>query len=87
MNENIKFKAKVKDTITGFTGMVTARCEYLNGCIQYRVSPTIDKDGKMQEDYWIDSEQLEVIKEPKEPKVKKEKITGGPDRNPPTGKM
>lgn len=51
----------VKDRITGFMGIVTARVEYLNGCIQYCVKPEISEDGKMPEGEYIDRDQLEVI--------------------------
>ena len=46
----IKLGSEVRHIITGFTGIATARCEYLNGCVQYCVQPReLDKDGKMQE--------------------------------------
>jgi hypothetical protein len=51
----IELGEKVKDSITGFTGTVVARSEYLKGCIQYQV---IDKEP--DKDIWIDEQQLKV---------------------------
>jgi len=37
----------VKDIVSGFCGVVTARIEYLTGCGQYALSPTkLSKEGK-----------------------------------------
>jgi len=58
----IQLGQKVRDKVTGFEGITTARCEYLNGCIQYCVSPRIDKDGKKADYHYMDEGQLEVIK-------------------------
>ena len=45
----IRLGDKVKDSITGFTGVAVSRCEYLNGCIQIEVKPTkLTKEGEMQ---------------------------------------
>ena len=56
------FRDKVKDTITGFTGLVTARTEYLNGCIRYAVeAPKLNEKGERQ-DIWEDEERLELVK-------------------------
>jgi hypothetical protein len=52
---------KVKDKISGFTGIATARIEYLNGCVQYCVSPKTDKDGKRPDAEWFDDAILEVV--------------------------
>jgi hypothetical protein len=67
---------KCKDEITGFQGVITARIEYLNGCIRYAVqSNKRTAEGKIIEDY-IDEEQLISM----EPKKKTNKINrpGGP---------
>jgi len=60
----IKLGQKVKDKVTGFTGIAIAKIEYLNGCIQFCVKPKIKaKDNKMSEGQYIDVEQLEVVGE------------------------
>ena len=58
---------KVKDTITGFEGIVTARCVFINGCIQYCIKPKVDKDGKMIGAEWIDEDRLKIVKKYKPP--------------------
>ncbi len=57
----ISLGSEVKDRVTGFAGIATARIEYMNGCIQYCVKPKMGKDKKMPEGAWIDDAQLEVI--------------------------
>jgi len=53
---------RVSHKINGFTGIVTGRTEYINGCVQFLVAPEkLDKDGKVMEGQWID-EQNVVLK-------------------------
>lgn len=72
----IKLGAKVKSNITGFAGIVTSRSEHLNGCNRYWIQPPLDKDGKMQDGYWVDEAELEVLEEPSLPKMNPDR--GGP---------
>lgn len=53
---------RVKSKISGFQGMITARADHLNGCNRYSVEPLVDKEGKMQEPFWFDEDDLEVVK-------------------------
>ena len=40
---------KVTDTISGYSGIVVARYEYLNGCVRFQVEPDkLTKDGTRQ---------------------------------------
>jgi len=57
----IKLGQKVKDKITGFTGIATARVEYLNGCVQFCVKPQMVKTGLMPDGAYIDDMELDVI--------------------------
>lgn len=57
----IKFGTLVKDKITGFKGIITGRRKYINGCMQYYVTPSVNKKGEMQEAQWIDKDQLELL--------------------------
>lgn len=50
----IKLGTKVRDSITGFEGIVTARAEYLYGCIRCEVAGC-DKPG---EALWFDEQRL-----------------------------
>lgn len=54
---------RVCDAISGFTGIITGRYEYLNGCIRYGISPTIDKEGKLPDTMVFDEHQIRVIEQ------------------------
>jgi len=58
----IKIGDKVKDKITGFTGIVIGITEWTNGCRTVGVKSLKLKDGMPQESYWIDENQLDLIK-------------------------
>ena len=61
MTEEIQLKDKVEDVITGFTGIVTAKAEYLYGCTQFLVNSKC-KDNEQGKTSWIDEPQLKVLK-------------------------
>lgn len=67
--------SKVRDTVTGFTGLVTIRTDWLAGLRRYALKPTILHDGKPIEAMWADEGLLEVV-EAAEPHVMRK--TGGP---------
>ena len=76
----IKLGQEVKDKVTGFIGIATARVVYLNGCIQYCLKPKMT-DNKFPDGQYIDDTTLEVVGkglyvEPKE--------TGGPSSDCPS---
>ena len=71
----IKLGAKVQDEFTGFKGVVTARTEYLYGCIRVLVQPEGLKDGVPVEAQWFDEQRLS-----KQSKAK----AGGPGATPPS---
>ena len=61
MTEQIKLGTKVRDRITGFTGIAVGKIEHINGCIQFIVRPK-GKDGKTMPDAWnIDVDHLEIV--------------------------
>jgi len=74
---------KVKERITGFSGVVMARVEYLTGCHQYAVGPQkMDKDGTMPGWTYLDDDLLVKVKG----KISlKKKPTGGPQQTPNRG--
>jgi hypothetical protein len=83
----IQLGDKVKDRVTGFTGIVISRTEWLNGCIRIGIQPQELKDGKSIEAEWYDAQQVEILESgaivltPQtnpEPAAKK----GGPQRDP-----
>jgi hypothetical protein len=53
----------VKDTVTGYKGMIVATTLWLNGCYRYVVqSQKLDKDGKPHDPPAFDEHQLELVK-------------------------
>ena len=73
----IELGSKVKDPITGLTGIAVARAVWLHGCARIHVQRQgFDKDGKPFDIIGFDEPQLEVLQEKK---VKKgSEKTGGP---------
>lgn len=51
---------KAKDIVTGFTGIVTAKCEYLSGCTQYKIDAPVT-DGHELKYFWVDVDRIEVL--------------------------
>ncbi len=74
----IELGDKVKDKVSGITGVVTERREYINGCVQYIVQPKATKKDpdKMPDAYVVDEGQLDVVKS--KCKIIKKRRTGGP---------
>jgi hypothetical protein len=58
----VKLGSKVKDKITGFSGIVTGYVIYITGCNQSLVVPKVGKDGSFKEGQWFDDQRLEVDK-------------------------
>jgi hypothetical protein len=58
MGEKIQLGAKVKDSLTGFVGTVTARCEYLNGGPRVMLEGN-DSTGRPVE-HWFNESRAEV---------------------------
>ncbi len=52
---------RVKDKVSGFTGVAIARTEWLNGCIRISVGPEKLHDEKPIDDQWFDEGQLELV--------------------------
>ena len=79
----INMRDQVECTVTGFTGTVIGSTEWLNGCIQYAVKPKVDKEGKIVEAEWIDSQQLKVTKTFEPAESVPRRATGGPNKDAP----
>jgi hypothetical protein len=73
----------VRDRISGFTGVVTSRTEYLNGCVRWAVSPQQLHEGKPIEAQYFDEEQIEAVDAPAV--IPMRRATGG-DRPAPVGR-
>ena len=90
MQDRIKLGNRVKDSITGFSGIVTGRNEWLYGCEQVLIQPDKLKDGAPVKADWFDEQRVILLSAKKPPGAKKSKVvTGGPQRGPdkPSGRM
>jgi hypothetical protein len=47
----------VKDVVTGFSGVITGRCEYLTGCRQYSITSRTLQSGDTKSG-WFDEDRL-----------------------------
>jgi hypothetical protein len=67
MPENFKFDLgeEVKDSITGFKGVIRARTQYLTGCTTYALQSKDLKDGRPQDWVWIDEDLLKAVSKTK----------------------
>ena len=74
--KKIELGDKVRCKYTGFTGIAVARTEFINGCVQFSVVPSVGKDNKLQEDVSFDEDSLKIIQPLKKKIIKKD--TGGP---------
>jgi len=58
----VKLGIRVRDNITGLTGIAVARTEWLHGCARVTIQPEELKDGKPVESYTVDEQQVELVK-------------------------
>ena len=49
------------DRITGFSGVVVGKAEYISGCTQVLLVPKIKEDGKRIDGEWFDIQRLEQV--------------------------
>lgn len=59
--EGINLGDKARDTLTGFTGIVTARGDYLTGCAQVHLLPESPDANDLKDGHWFDIERVEVV--------------------------
>jgi hypothetical protein len=79
--QQIEMGDLVQDLITGFSGIVTAKTEWFNGCIRYALQgPT--QEGKIPESQWVDEPQLIVIKKQAINRQQLLNGNGGPQKDP-----
>ncbi len=60
MDKRIQLGAHVRDKVTGFSGHVTGRAEYITGCAQVLVQPQVKESGEFVEARWFDETRLSV---------------------------
>jgi len=82
----IELGDKVRCKYSGFVGIVVAKTEFINGCVQYTITTKHPKSKEFipPEEISIDEESLEIVAKKKKPvntvnTVNKES-TGGPVR-------
>jgi len=72
---------KVRDQLSGLTGIVVSRTEWMYGCVRCGVQPQELKDGKPVESTVFDEPQLEIVQRGALPNVKHwrepERVTAG----------
>ena len=52
---------RAKDIVTGFEGIIVARVEYFNGCMQYCLKPKMKTDGSCPEGEYFDEQYLSIV--------------------------
>lgn len=52
---------KVKDLVSGYTGIATSVTRFLNGCDRVCVCPPVKEDGSFQDERWFDATQCEIV--------------------------
>lgn len=74
-NFKLNLGDEVEDIITGYSGIIVSRSQWLHNCNTYGVRSRKLKDDKPIETHWFDEPQLQVLSK----KVIEEKRdTGGP---------
>jgi hypothetical protein len=76
---NIKLGNRIRCKVTGLEGIATSRVEYINGCVQYALTPK-SEGNKYPEACYLDEKQIEDLGTGVEIDSKR---TGGPQINSP----
>lgn len=83
---DVELGDRVRDKISGFTGIVVARTEYIESCDQVWIRPEkLGANGELQKAEWFDAPWVEVVeKGVYQPKAVVEaagkRLSGGPAR-------
>ncbi len=75
---------RAKDKISGLTGIICARAQYLTGCVHYGICP--EKISEKQSTYdwtYLDASRLEILEEKAVDIQPAEDAPSGPCDNPP----
>tara|TARA_R110000850_G_scaffold277151_1_gene424868 strand:- start:58095 stop:58349 length:255 start_codon:yes stop_codon:yes gene_type:complete len=79
----IRLGVRAKDKITGFTGIVMGKAEWLTGCDQVALKPPVSSDGSMRDASWFDIGAVEYIDEGINAKEVASNKPGGPNKDVP----
>ncbi len=75
----VELGSKAKSKTLGLVGTVTSRSENVYGCNRYYVQPSVGKEMKVPDGYWVDEDDVTVLKKPtKLTKPRKKTKLGGP---------
>mgnify|MGYP001612308887 FL=1 len=55
----------VRDTVSGFVGIVVAKADYRNGTTKYCIEAVILDNGKMLQEVWLDAWRVEATEQAK----------------------
>ena len=72
----IELSDEVKDSVTGYQGVVVSRTNFLHGCTRFGVQAPTNKEGQIKDGHSFDEPQLVLMKKAKV------KITPLEDRSP-----
>jgi hypothetical protein len=76
--DTFKLGAKVKDRLTGFTGIAVLRVKSMYSGDRYGVQPPVNKKGEIPEVKTFDEEDLEQVPPPKKKRKRPESPPNGP---------
>lgn len=68
-----------RDSVTGFEGVATGHVEYITGCDQLLLVPSVDENGKLRDSNWFDTQRC-VLVPAKERVVVDNSEFNGPDK-------
>lgn len=74
---------EAKDIVTGFSGIIIARVEYMTGCNQYGISRKAGEDGAIHPAEFFDEGRIQIIGDGVAPKDVQAEKKGGPSRDMP----
>ncbi len=76
-----KLGSKVRDTLTGYEGIATAKTIFLYGCVRFCIeAESLTKDGEPKDERWFDEQRVETVKKQGSRKrtIKTHPAIGGP---------
>lgn len=79
----IQLGQKAKDKITGFTGIITARTQYITGCDHYCLTPEVGRNGEQKDVAWFDEGRIQITGKGIAVASVAGKSNGGPQPTPP----
>ena len=79
----IQLGSRVKDKISGFSGIAIGRTQWQWGCDRILIKPETLHEGKTIEAEWFDEPQVELVEEAKPDMIPKiADKPGGPQKDP-----